>query len=217
MHIRAEAIVCAVRTHGEAGAVVRILTHDYGLLAGYVRGGRSRRLRPVLMPGNRVVAELRARVETQLPALTVELAESRAQLFAEPLPAAAIEWVTALAATVLPEGQPYPAVHDALEGMIAAVTLSPSARAWAGPLVLFERGLLMALGYGAEDDGTGLFAALNSNRARLEADLLTGRAAQVLDARERLVARLKRALVPDTTAPGPAEAEPGARNVKPEA
>ena len=213
MLINAEAIVCAVRTHGETGAVVRVLTRDHGLLAGYVRGGRSRRLRPVLMPGNRVVVELRARVETQLPAMTAELVESRAGLLGEPLPAAAIEWVTVLTATALPEGQAYPRVYDALEAMIAAVALSPAARAWAGALVQFERGLIGALGYGEESGERGLFAALANNEQRLSADLVTGRAAQILDARERLVARLRRALLPDTTTPGPAGAEPGVGSV----
>jgi DNA repair protein RecO (recombination protein O) len=197
MLIRADAIVCAVRTHGENGVVVRVLTREQGLLAGYVRGGRSRRLRPVLMPWNEIVAELRARVETQLPALTVELVESRAPLLAEPLPAAAIEWVTVLTATALPEGQTYPAVYDALDAMISTIVLSPAARAWAGVLARFERGLLAALGYGEEDEEErGLFAALEENEARLSANLLTGRAAQVLDARERLVERLRRALLP---------------------
>ena len=197
MYVRAEAIVCAVRTHGENGAIVRVLTREHGLLAGYVRGGRSRRLRPVLMPGNKVVAELRARVDTQLPALTVELVESRAPLLAEPLPAAAIEWVTVLAATALPEAQAYPSVFDALEGMIATVALSPAARAWATVLARFERGMLAALGYGEEDEEErGLFAALEENEVRLSVNLLTGRAAQVLDARERLVSRLRRALLP---------------------
>ncbi|HTI30598.1 MAG TPA: recombination protein O N-terminal domain-containing protein [Sphingomonas sp.] len=197
MHIRADAIVCAVRTHGENGTIVRLLTREDGLLAGYVRGGRSRRLRPVLMPGNKVVAELRARVDTQLPGLTVELIESRAPLLAEPLPAAAIEWITVLSATALPEGQPYPSVYDALEAMIATIAFSPAARAWAGVLARFERGLLTALGYGEEDEEErGLFAALEENELRLSANLLTGRAAQVLDARERLVERLRRALLP---------------------
>ncbi len=161
------------------------------------------------MPGNRVTADLRARVETQLPAMTVELVESRAGLLGEPLPAAAIEWVTVLTATALPEGQAYPRVYDALEAMVTAVTLSPAARHWSGALVRFERGLIAALGYGEEGADTGLFAALADNDARLSTDLITGRAAQILDARERLVARLKRALLPDTTTPDPAEAGPG--------
>ena len=63
MHLLTEAVVVAVRMHGEHGAVVRTLTPEAGIQAGYVRGGRSRRLRPVLVPGNRVQAEYRARTE----------------------------------------------------------------------------------------------------------------------------------------------------------
>ncbi|MDQ2879636.1 MAG: recombination protein O N-terminal domain-containing protein, partial [Pseudomonadota bacterium] len=52
MHVRAEALIVAVRAHGEHGAIVRAMTAGDGLLAGYVRGGRSSRLRPVLQPAN---------------------------------------------------------------------------------------------------------------------------------------------------------------------
>ena len=41
--LTADAIVCAVRAHGEHGAILRALTQEAGLVAGYVRGGRSRR------------------------------------------------------------------------------------------------------------------------------------------------------------------------------
>jgi DNA repair protein RecO (recombination protein O) len=73
------ALVCGVRSHGEHGAIARLLTPDQGLLAGYVRGGRSRASRPVLLPGNSVKAEFRARTEEQLAGLTVELEHSRAR------------------------------------------------------------------------------------------------------------------------------------------
>lgn len=150
MLIRALAIVCAVRAHGEHGAVARLLTPDHGLQPGYVRGGHARRLRPVLMPGNVVAAELRARSVEQLASLTVELAHSRAGLFAEPLPAAAIEWLTALTAATLPEAQPYPRLHQALDGALAAVEAAPSARGWAGALVRYELLLLSELGFGLD-------------------------------------------------------------------
>ncbi|MFS0736523.1 DNA repair protein RecO [Sphingomonas sp. 1P06PA] len=150
MHISAEAIVCAVRAHGEHGAVARVLTPADGLVAGYVRGGRSRRMRPVLLAGNTVLADLRARTDTQLPALTVELVESRAPLLAEPLAAAAIDWSTALAAATLPEGQAYPAIHAALDGLLAAIVAAPAARGWATALVRYELLLLAELGFGLD-------------------------------------------------------------------
>ena len=105
---RPQAIVCALRGHGEHGGIVRLFTPDDGLIAAYVRGARSRRMRPVLIAGNLVHAQLRSRTEAQLPQATIELAHSRAAVLAEPLPAAAIEWAAALVATALPERQPYP-------------------------------------------------------------------------------------------------------------
>lgn len=150
MHVEAEAIVCAVRGHGEHGAIVRALTAGEGLLAGYVRGGRSRRLRPVLMPGNVVLGQWRARTDEQLAALTVELVESRAGLLGEPLPAAAIDWATALTATILPEGQACPRLHAALDGMLAAIVAAPAARGWGAALVRYELLLLAELGFGLD-------------------------------------------------------------------
>jgi DNA repair protein RecO (recombination protein O) len=150
MHLLTQAIICAVRPHGEHGAIVRALTPADGIQAGYVRGGRSRRLRPILLPGNLVQAEYRARTDDQLAQLSVELAASRAPLLREALPAAAMEWTTALAATALPEGQPYPRLYEALDGLLAAVEASPSARSWAPSLVLYELFVLAELGFGLD-------------------------------------------------------------------
>jgi DNA repair protein RecO (recombination protein O) len=150
MHVTTSAIVCAVRGHGEHGVVARLMTPDHGLVAGFVPGGRSRQMRPVLMPGNLVAATLRARTESQLPALAVELNRSRAGLHGEPLAATAIEWATALAAAALPESQPYPAIHAALDGLLAAIEAAPAARGWAGALVRYELLLLSELGFGLD-------------------------------------------------------------------
>ena len=143
-----EAIVCAVRAHGEHGAILRALTRDAGLVAGYVRGGRSRRLRPILMPGNLVALELRARTEDQLGGATAELLTSRAPLLAEPLPAAAIDWATSLTAATLPESQPYPALYAALSAVLDAIGVAASARQWAAALARYELLLLAELGFG---------------------------------------------------------------------
>ena len=150
MHFRAEAIVLSVRAHGEHGAVVRALTEDHGLQPGYVRGGHSRALRPVLQPSNLVLGEWRARTEEQLAGLSVELIHSRAPLFGEPLPAAALQWATALTAAALPEAQPYPRLHTALDAVLAAIEAAPAARGWAVALVRYELLLLAELGFGLD-------------------------------------------------------------------
>ena len=121
-----------------------------GLLAGYVRGGRSRALRPVLLPGNSVKAEFRARTEEQLAGLAVELDHSRAPLLSEPLPAAAIDWICALTAVALPEGTPYPALYQALDGVLGAIDAAPAARGWGAALVRYELLMLAELGFGLD-------------------------------------------------------------------
>lgn len=127
-----------------------MLTPDNGLMAGYVRGARSRALRPVLLPGNLVKAEFRARTDEQLPGLTVELGHSRAPLLAEALPAAAIDWSCALTAATLPESVPCPTLHSALDGLLSAVEAAPAARGWAAALVRYELLLLAELGFGLD-------------------------------------------------------------------
>lgn len=205
MRLETQAIICAVRAHGEHGAIVRALTPADGIQAGYVRGGRSRRLRPVLVPGNLIQAEYRARTEEQLAQLAVELVRSRAPLLAEALPAAAIEWLTALTATALPEGQPYPRLYEALDGVLAAIEAAPSAKGWAAALVRYELLILRELGFGLDRaqwpdflregraaEWSDVFDGLAITGAALVRDLLSGRQAGALDARERLVERLRR-------------------------
>lgn len=152
MQIDTEAIVCALRSHGEHGGIVRIFTPGDGLIAAYVRGARSRRMRPVLMAGNVVSAQLRSRNDAQLPQAVIELAHSRAAVLSEPLPAAAVEWAAALATTTLPERQPYPRLYEAFVGLLDAVEAAPSARGWAPALVRFELLLLSELGFGLDLD-----------------------------------------------------------------
>ena len=150
MRFETKAIVCALRNHGEHGAIVRLMTPDHGMLAAYVRGARGKRMRPVLIAGNVVEAQLSARTDTQLPQAAIELVHSRGPLLTEPLPASAIEWATVLTATALPEGQPYPRLYEVLEGLLDAVEAAPSASGWGAALVRYELMLLAELGFGLD-------------------------------------------------------------------
>ena len=152
MRSETKAIVCALRNHGEHGAIVRLMTPEQGLIAAYVRGARGRRMRPVLIAGNVVQARLSARTETQLPQAEIELEHSRGPLLSEPLPATAIEWATVLTATALPEGQPYPLLYQALEGLLDAIEAAPSASGWGAAMVRYELLLLAELGFGLDLD-----------------------------------------------------------------
>ncbi|WP_299307050.1 recombination protein O N-terminal domain-containing protein [uncultured Croceicoccus sp.] len=197
MHLRAAAILCASRPHGETAAIARVLTRDHGLVAGYVAGGRGRVLRPVLIPGNAVAADIAARAASQLPFIKLELLQSRAPWMTEPLPAAAIQWATALTASCLPERHPYPAVHDALGPLLDAICHAPSARGWAVALLRYETLLLREMGYGGAGDTDALdwdatLAALEAQGSTIATRLLAARRGDVMAARTLLMARLTR-------------------------
>jgi len=198
MLIRAPAIVCSVRPHGEHGAIVRVMTADHGLAAAYVAGARGRELRPVLIPGNLIAIEVRARASSQLPSARVELVASRGPWLSEPLPSAGITWACALTASALPEGHAYPLLHDSLAALLDAICHAPSARGWARVLAGYEALLLREVGYGAapapppEEDWDSLLARLDRQGKAIANRLLADRAGDVMGARAILIERLRR-------------------------
>ncbi len=198
MRLTTPAIVLSLRSHGEHGAVVRLLTPGEGLVAAYVRGARGRRMRPVLLAGNAVEARLSSRTEAQLPQGEVELVRSRAPLLSEPLPAAGIAWATVLTARVLPERQPYPSLYQGLDGLLEAIAAAPSASGWGPALLGYELLLLAELGFGLDPADVSRAAAdwlpgLTLTGRRLRRNLLDTQVEPAWDARERLTASLRRA------------------------
>ena len=197
MNLSAPAILVAARPHGETAVIVRMLTAEHGLIAAYVAGGRGRMLRPVVIPGNLVAAELRAKSDTQLPFARLELIESRAPWLSEPLPASAIGWATALTAAVLPERQPYPGLYSALDALLRAICHAGSARDWVRAMIAYEALLLRELGYGgqappAEADLAALLEMLGRQGQVIDRYLLAERTRDVMAARDIVVQRLGR-------------------------
>jgi len=140
-------IVLGTRRHGEANAILELMTRAHGRHLGLVRGGAGTRLKPVLQPGNSLAATWRARLDEHLGYYTVEGIDLRAASF---LPAAhAVYGVTHLAALcrLLPERDPHEAVFDALEEALA--TLADPA-AVAVLIARFELQLLAELGFGLD-------------------------------------------------------------------
>ena len=142
-----DGIVLGVKRHGEASAIVELMTREHGRHLGLVRGGFGSRMRPILQPGNSVAASWRARLDEHLGNFTVEGTRSRASLL---LGAShAVYGVTHLAALtrLLPERDPHRDVYDVLEAVLEH--LDDAARA--GPLVVrYELMLLAELGFGLD-------------------------------------------------------------------
>src|SRR5262245_20421076 len=114
-----EGIVLGVKRHGEANAMLELMTRDHGRHLGLRRGGPATRLKPVLQPGNTVSATWRARLDEHLGNYTVEgLALRAASFFSTPH---AIFGVAHLAALMrlLPERDPHPGLYQALDEILS--------------------------------------------------------------------------------------------------
>ncbi len=142
-----EGIVLGRRRHGEAHAIVELMTRGHGRHLGLVRGGTSSRLRPGLQPGNVVRATWRARLDEHLGHYTIEVLTVHAA--SSPAKSHVLYGVTHLAALcrLLPERDPHPAVYEALG---EALNRLENATAGATAIVRFEMRLLAELGFGLD-------------------------------------------------------------------
>ena len=145
-----DAIVLAVRPHGETSAIVEALTRDHGRHSGLVRGGASRRARSMLQPGNTLHAQWRARLAEYLGNFTLELAVARAGEIIESRAAlAGLNAFSSVARAALPEREPHAPVYAAAEILLDAIAHHDFAH-WAPLYVRWESGLLHELGFGLD-------------------------------------------------------------------
>jgi DNA repair protein RecO (recombination protein O) len=155
-----EGIVLGVRRHGEANAILEVMTRAHGRHLGLVRGGAGSRMRPVLQPGNVVRVTWRARLDEHLGHYVVEGLRLRAGEFM--VAAHAAYGVTHLAALcrLLPERDPHEQVHDTLADILDHL----DDRTLAAALVArFELQMLAEFGFGLDLDqcaATGVTADL---------------------------------------------------------
>ena len=140
-------IVLGTRRHGEASAILELMTRAHGRHLGLVRGGAGSRLKPVLQPGNTVAATWRARLDEHLGYFTVEGLDARAASFLSA--AHALYGATHLAALcrLLPERDPHEAVYEALD---VALDHFGDPAAVAVLVARFELQLLAELGFGLD-------------------------------------------------------------------
>jgi DNA repair protein RecO (recombination protein O) len=142
-----DAFVLGSRRHGETSVILEAMTREHGRHLGLVRGGRSREKRPVLQAGNAVRLVWRGRIEEHLGNFDVEAVTLHAgRILSSKLALFALTHVAALA-RLLPERDPHPAVHSALEHLlenIGDVELAPAM------VARFELEMLAELGFGLD-------------------------------------------------------------------
>ena len=142
-----EGVVIGVRKHGENSAIVDIFTRSQGRYVGLVRGGRSRRMRPILQVGNSVLATWRARLAEHLGTYELEPARLRvAGIIDDPLRLAGLSALTTLVQLVA-EREGHHRLYDALLLVLDALEQNEH---WPALLVRWELGLLEELGFGLD-------------------------------------------------------------------
>jgi DNA repair protein RecO (recombination protein O) len=140
-------IVLGARKHGETSLILELMTARHGRHLGLVRGGRSKRLAPVLQPGNSVAATWTARIEEQLGFYRIEAESLRAGALIESAPALYAIGYAASLLRLLPERDAQEGLHEALTVILDHL----DAPAVAAPLVVrFEVAVLAALGFGLD-------------------------------------------------------------------
>ena len=139
-----EGVVLSARPHGEAAAIVTLLTRAHGKHAGLVRG--QRRL-AALQPGTSVQAQWRARLADHLGTYTLEPTDCpAASLLDDPLRLAALASACAVLDGAVPEREAYPHLYDGLAALLDGL----EGEFWGAVYVVWEVRLLAALGFGLD-------------------------------------------------------------------
>lgn len=139
-----QGIVLSARAHGESGAVVSILTENYGRHAGYVRGAHSSRLRGTIEPGNLVSAHWASRVADQLGTFTLEQDRNLAAgCLDDPLKLAALQSACSLCDEALPEREAHPGLFYGLKTLLESM----DGEFWSVTYIMWEIALLRELGF----------------------------------------------------------------------
>jgi DNA repair protein RecO (recombination protein O) len=148
MEFHEEAFVLSARAHGDTGVVADLLTETHGRHAAYVAGGASRKMKPFLQPGSRVIADYRARTSDHLGSARLEaVGEGASALFEDSMALTGLAAATAVTQGALPEREAHPGAFLAFEALMGAFQIP---EVWPAIFVRFEAGLLEDLGFGLD-------------------------------------------------------------------
>ncbi len=142
-----EGIILASRRHGEGGVILELMTCAHGRHFGLVRGGRGRRYRPLLQPGNELSVTWRARLAEHLGVLHVELKQARAAELMENRLALAVFHTLAAHLHLIPEREPHAGLYHGCHVILDHIDAGYDIGAL---MVRFEVELLRELGIGLD-------------------------------------------------------------------
>lgn len=142
-------IVIGTRRFGESGLILDAFTREHGRQSGLIYGGNSSKKRASFEIGTSLELEWRARTSEQLGHFNLsEPTAHRAAIFmGSRMALAALQSVTALLNTSLPEGHSYPSLFDATELVLDQLGDNDI---WPALMVSWEVGFLRTVGYGLD-------------------------------------------------------------------
>ncbi len=145
MEWRDEGVLLSMRPHGEGSAIIEVLTADHGRHMGVVRGGGSRRMAPVLLPGAQLAVAWRARLDSHIGAFRAEPLRSRAAVLDDPLGLSGLSAVCALVHHALPEREPHKELYHQTVALMDEMVTGED---WGLCYLRWEMRLLEDIGFG---------------------------------------------------------------------
>ncbi len=144
---RDQGFVLAVRGHGDAGAVVSLLTEHHGRHAGYLHGAQSSKKRAMIEPGSRVSIDWKSRVADNLGTVTLEQEAGLPHgILDDPLKLSALLSACALCDSALPEREGHAGLYHGFKTLIEMM----DGEVWGAAYVYWEIALLKELGFGLD-------------------------------------------------------------------
>ena len=147
MEWRDDGLILGTRKHGETSVIVEAMTRAHGRHFGLVRGGRSKRMQPLLQPGNHAEFVWRARLDEHLGTFSVELTQLRtARLMASAEALHAVCHVAALL-RLAAERDPHPGLYETAVKIAGSIERPE----FLAPLIVrFEAEILSQMGFGLD-------------------------------------------------------------------
>lgn len=139
--------VLGTRRHGETSAVLEVFTAEHGLCRGFVRGGASRKKRPDLQLGNRLLLEWKARISENLGNFTFEPDRNRSLALTASSEVLMVVQAAAEVLRLFPERQSEPEMYAGFETLLDR---SEDPVLACNMLVRFEMNALQRLGFGLD-------------------------------------------------------------------
>lgn len=147
MEWRDQGILLGTTPFGETSVIVDALTQNHGRVRGVLRGGQSRKYRPILQIGNILDITWRARLSEHMGSVQIDVLKSFPEILESRMTLSGVTALSAMLKCFLEDRDPQPQVYENtqhLHGLLVHPEM------WCIGYVYWELSLLDALGFGLD-------------------------------------------------------------------